>query len=47
MDDGGGGGLKRREELRMTLGFLVLQIDWIMSSLTKIENTEGAGSGGG
>lgn len=41
----GGGALKRREELRMTRRFLVLEIDWITSSLSKIENTgKGAGS---
>lgn len=33
-----------RGELRMTLRFLGLPIDWITSSLTKIEDAEGAGS---
>lgn len=44
----GGGALKRRAKLRMALRLLVLEIGWVTSSLTKIENTGGgAGSGGG
>lgn len=42
----GGGDPRRREELRITLRFLVLEIN-LITSLAKIENTgRGAGSGG-